>query len=49
MKATTGGEINSLESRAQQYRAILDSALDAIITINAAGAIVEFNPAAVRV
>src|SRR5829696_9034061 len=48
MKATTQGETKSLESRANQYRAILDSALDAIITINAAGAIVEFNPAAER-
>lgn len=38
-----------MESAQAFYRAILDSALDCIITMNADGRVLEFNPAAERV
>ncbi len=37
---------NALDASAQRHRAILDSALDAIVIMDAAGKLVEFNPAA---
>ncbi|MEY2525265.1 MAG: hypothetical protein QOE73_36 [Verrucomicrobiota bacterium] len=43
------GDANSGESAQAIYRAILDSALDCIITMNAEGRVLEFNPAAERV
>lgn len=43
-----GKEQNSLEWSEPVYRAILDSALDCIITMDASGIVREFNPAAER-